>query len=1195
MYRKILSWFLVFVMVFAAFGGITKAAYAQVDPECKIGEVSYETIGEAITASVDGDIITLLKNVNHTGKITISGKKITFDLNGFNLDVSNTGDTTVEVGLGGEIDLIGEGEFNVSGTGLATTGYYDNRGTITISNGKMEVTNVYSYGDSGYPAYGIYLSEGSINVLNNVEVTGQKRAGVYTTGINSSATVNNNVKSSIGAAIQLYDNSSITVLGNVEGGYGIDANNSTAIVKGDAIGVSDGARAMSGAQVYIGGNATSSSNNSYGAYSTQENSFISVSGSAISYGDYSKGTFAGAGGEALIMGNSESRGNDGDGVYAVSNATVIIKGNVVSENGTGVWAWHNDSDKPYITVDGEMVAETFIEFDRNENITVYNKDDYTTPTTKEGYFTYTDGYSTVWMSYPPVWGIEIESTDMYPFGGGDGTSEETAFEISTANQLSQLAYNVNNGNNYSGKYFKLKSDIDLSNKEWVPIGKDYNHRFMGNFDGDNFKIEGLTITKISYSENYGLFGYLGENGSISNLVIESGKIELTEDPSNNSGIGGVAGYSTGLISNCTNKLDIIADHNSEIYAGGIVGLGNSDIRSYSWSGKIENCHNEGNITLGDRGSAGGIIGVQFNSNSYTFLRNSSNEGNITGGRSVEVGGIAGRLNGSGFRDNPVINCYNNGNLITGTLTPDTSIAGDIGGIVGYLYNGTVENSFNTGDIEVLYSDTTNTSGFYIGGIVGYGGPPYIYNSYNTGKIIGPEDRVGPMSGANGYYTAHTNCYYMEGSVPNSLINTGATKLTENQMKGIDASTISFINSSDEEVTYGPANGAFIHALNYGKSEEAFSWYYDERYNDGYPILYYNNETPNVISFDSQGGTSVPAVTMKVGDSINTSPITSKEVHTFKGWFTKSEKGIEISFPFEPIESIVLYAQWTADEEPEEPSTTTRPSVPKLEIETEMLPDGVQGEEYQLELEGEGGREPYNWSAEGLPEGLSISEEGKISGTPEESGIFSVKIELLDSRNYYRSGVYDLEIVKDESEGEESKEDSFSDINEHWAIDYIEGIMEKDVINGYPDGTFRPNNNVTREEFASLLVRVLDLEKNSDMTFEDALNRWSTEDVSTAAYHDIVKGYNETSFGPADLITREQMAVMIARALGLEAAEIEVEFKDIEDISQWAKPSVLSVLNKGLIEGYPDGSFRPKDYLTRAEAVKVLYFVMEELD
>jgi len=794
---------------------------------------------------------------------------------------------------------------------------------------------------------------------------------------------------------------------------------------------------------------------------------------------------------------------------------------------------------------------------------------------------------------PDIWGIEIESTDLYPFDGGDGTSEATAYEISTENQLAQLAYNVNNGNNYSGKYFKLTSDIDLSGKEWVPIGKDYNHRFMGNFDGDNFKIEGLTITTISYSENYGLFGYLGENGDVSNLIIESGKIELTESPANSIGIGGVAGYSTGLISNCTNKIDIIADHNSEIYAGGIVGIGNS---STSWSGKIENCYNEGDIILGDKGAAGGIIGAQFNSNSYTYIRNSSNKGNITGGRSVEIGGIAGWLNGVGFRDNPLINCYNTGNLTTGTLTPDSSIAGDIGGIVGYLYIGTVENSFNTGDIEVLYSDTANTSGFYIGGLVGYSNSPAVKNSYNTGIITGPEDRIGPISGANGYYTAHANCYHMEGSVPNSLINTGATKLTEKQMKGIDASTILFINSSDEEVTYGPANGAFIYALNNGKSEETFSWYYDERYNDGYPILYYNNEVPNVISFDPQGGTSVSAVTIKDGDSINTSPITSKEEHTFKGWFTKSEKGIEISFPFEPVESIVLYAQWVADEEPEEPTTTTRPSVPKLEIKTEMLPGGVQGEEYQLILEGEGGRDPYTWSAEGLPEGLLIDKEGNISGVPEESGIFSVKIELLDSRNYYRSGLFDLEIVNNEFEGEDSKEDkkgdSFLDINNHWSKEYIEEAKDKNLINGYPDGTFRPENKVTREEFASLLVRALKLEKYSDTTFEDIIDRWSTENISTAAYYKIIKGYDENKFGPEDFITREQMAVMIARALVLEESSVDIELNDIQNASSWAKNSIISVVNEGLVEGYPDGSFKPMNNLTRAEAVKVIYSIMK---
>jgi len=798
----------------------------------------------------------------------------------------------------------------------------------------------------------------------------------------------------------------------------------------------------------------------------------------------------------------------------------------------------------------------------------------------------------LYYELPDIWGIEIESTDMYPFGGGNGSSEVEAYEISTANQLSQLAYNVNKGNSYSGKYFKLTGDIDLSGKEWVPIGDGYNTRFLGSFNGNGYKIEELTITETNGKYYYGLFGYLGNGGIIDDINIDSGIISLGASLDHNPSIGGIVGYNNGLVKGCTNKSDIISEYDSWTYAGGIVGMGNSDINSYSWSGGIQDCRNEGNISIGDVGSAGGIVGVQLNSNTYTHFFNLSNTGNITGGRNAEIGGIAGRFNGTGLTTNPMINCFNTGDLRTGSTEPDAYVSGDIGGIVGYLYSGIIENCFNSGDIEVVYLDTTNTAPFDIGGIVGYGGPPRIYNSYNIGNITGPEDRVGPMSGANGYYFAHKNCYYLEGSVPNSLINTGATKLTEDQMKGSDASTILFINSSDEEVTYGPANGAFIYALNNGKGEEAYSWYYEDRYNDGFPVLYYNNETPYVISFDSRGGTTVSAVTIISGDSINTSPVTSKEGDTFKGWFTEVEGGKKIEFPFKPDGSIILYGLWESDIQ-----IPSKPSVPRLEIETEVLKDGVENEEYELQVEGDGGKLPYIWSAEGLPKGLSISEEGMISGTPEEVGDFSVKIELIDSRNYYRSGIFSLKITKDESESEDTKEedsmeDPFSDIDEHWAKDYINGTTEKNIINGYPDGTFRPNNNVTREEFASLLVRVLDLENNSEMVFSDTLDRWSTEDISTAAYYEIIKGYDENKFGPEDFITREQMAVMIARALDLEEGSGDGGLNDIQNASSWARDSIVAVVNEGLIEGYPDGIFKPMNNLTRAEAVKVIYSIMK---
>ncbi len=1030
MYKKILSWLLTVIMIFSMFGGIGLEGFGISDPECKIDETEYLLFADALTASVDGDTITLLKNVNHTGKITITGNKITFNLNGFNLNLSNTGDTTVEVSSGGEIDLVGEGEFNVVGTNLGTTGYYDLRGTVTIKNGgKITVTNVTSTGNSGYPAYGIYVSDGAATVLNNVETSGTKRLGIFATGINSSAVVYNNVKSLNSAAVQLYDNSNITVYGNVEGVYGVDANNSTVLVKGDAVGVSAGARALSGAQVYIGGNTTSSGNNSYGAYSTQENSFISVSGSAISYGDYSRGTFAGAGAEALIIGNSESRGNDGDGVYTTYNSNVRIKGNVISESGTGVWAWHNLENKPSVTIDGEIVAETFIEF--GSSPTTYNIDNYFTPTTKVGYFTYTDGNSTVWVSYPAVWGIEIESTDMYPFAGGDGSSEETAYEISTANQLAQLAYNVNNGNKYTDKYFKLSGDINLSGKEWVPIGNIEANYFNGFFDGNNNCIEGLTIgSTTDFNSSYyasGLFGVIGSNSLIENLKV----LDSTIYSNTTMGTGMLAGYNNG--------------------------------------GNINHCGTSGEIT------------------SYS-----------------SIGGLVGRNAGS------IYNSYSDVDL--------TSDRNSIGGFVGYNDSGNIYNCYATGDVV---GGAYSHAGGFIGYTVSWSGTSIIENSYATGNVSGS---------AWGYLGGFYGRSYQGTSFMNTYWNADA-EIIASEYHGYTPS----VHGSNENGLANPSatmkSETFVTQLNNNLPEpktDYYKWIIDTRKNQGYPI------------------------------------------HN----------------------SIFTIA-------PEEPSPSPRPSLPSLEIETTTLKDGIEGEEYKVELKAEGGISPYSWSAEGLPSGLSINKGGLISGTSEENGSFSVKIELMDSRNYYRSKIFDLLIegVKDDENNEdtESEEASFIDIKDHWSKDYIKEVVSKNIIKGYPDGTFKPENKITREEFASILIRALGLQTETGMSFADTLNRWSTDSISTAVYYNIIAGYNENTFGPSDPITREQMAVMIARALKLDGQDEETTLRDVNQSSSWAKASIIAAVKEGLLDGYPDGTFRAKNNLTRAEAIKVIFNLLNNLE
>jgi hypothetical protein len=284
-----------------------------------------------------------------------------------------------------------------------------------------------------------------------------------------------------------------------------------------------------------------------------------------------------------------------------------------------------------------------------------------------------------------------------------------------------------------------------------------------------------------------------------------------------------------------------------------------------------------------------------------------------------------------------------------------------------------------------------------------------------------------------------------------------------------------------------------------------------------------------------------------------------------------------------------------------PTPSPRPSIPKLVIETDELPEGIEGIEYEYQLEGDGGREPYTWGAEGLPQGLEISEDGQISGIPEEAGIFNVKIELLDTRNYYRSKIIKL-IIEEKEEVIENPETeipadkpNFIDIIEHWISEYIDTIIERGIIFGYPDKTFKPDNKVTRGEFASMIIRTFEIDPIEGNIFDDTLDNWAESSINGAVERGIITGYEDNTFKPDEPITREEMAVMISRALNIEEEVVEEYFEDTGAASPWAQLSISRLGSRKILTGFPDGTFRPKDTLTRAEAVKVIYEILSDLD
>lgn len=162
-----------------------------------------------------------------------------------------------------------------------------------------------------------------------------------------------------------------------------------------------------------------------------------------------------------------------------------------------------------------------------------------------------------------------------------------------------------------------------------------------------------------------------------------------------------------------------------------------------------------------------------------------------------------------------------------------------------------------------------------------------------------------------------------------------------------------------------------------------------------------------------------------------------------------------------------------------------------------------------------------------------------------------------------------------------------DIKKHWAERHINTLLASGSVSGYPDGTFRPDKPVTRAEFTVLLVKNLKLVTKTGKVFADTSGHWAKDYIATAYAHGIINGYSDTRFGPDDLITREQMAVMIVKAKNLNLAAQLPAFADEGKISSWAYRAVKTAQEHSLIRGYPDNTFRPQGKATRAEAATVI--------
>ena len=248
-------------------------------------------------------------------------------------------------------------------------------------------------------------------------------------------------------------------------------------------------------------------------------------------------------------------------------------------------------------------------------------------------------------------------------GGESGAAEDLGYSIQ--NDGSYMVYNAKGLMNVAelvngGKTdinITLTADIDLTGKNWTPIGTSFHNSYTGTFDGGGHTITGLTVT--TNDEGVGLFGYLGKAGTVKNVVMEG--VQITSNQIYGGKIGGVAGYSDGTIENCS----VSGSVSGTVYVGGVVGA--------QWEGSITGC---------------------------------SSSATVKG--TVYVGGVTGQTNSSAT----LTACYATGNVII-EMAPKKNIAG--GSLVGMNAGSSLLACYATGNVT---STGSSTGYMHIGGFLG---------------------------------------------------------------------------------------------------------------------------------------------------------------------------------------------------------------------------------------------------------------------------------------------------------------------------------------------------------------------------------------------------------------------------------------------------------------------------------------------
>lgn len=798
-------------------------------------------------------------------------------------------------------------------------------------------------------------------------------------------------------------------------------------------------------------------------------------------------------------------------------------------------------------------------------------------------------------------------------GGGNGGengdgSPENPYLVSDAKGLAAVANGLD-------KHYKLIADVDLSGElNWAPIGSE-NEPFVGVFDGNGKTIKSLALEHDD--EFIGLFGV--NNGHILNLNIEGFSVESDHQQAR---VGSLVGSNRAVIENVhvssTAVTKTTKAANGVAYIGGLAGRNDGGIIDSSFSGTVHQIYEPTSSSSQD--IVGGLVGLNTG-----LIANGSSTGEVSSANNIwGTGGLVGRNGGQimhslstskveGVVAGGLVGVnLDGGSIDSSRAEGNVKASGDAGGLVGFnagtivtsSAGGTVTGSFatyptylpagglvgtNTGTVSHSYATGDVLEGVNIGGLVGFNDKGTVEDSYATGGLV-KETRESEFMGVGGLVGRN------EGTISRSY----ADRMVEgdNTTGGLVGYNVGG-GTVEDSFARGTVSGAKSVGGLVGSNEAVIRRTYAAAIVSG------TSQIGQLAGENSAGGqieavfwlaAGVPVEGVGVDDGTHAgvvkglSAFEMKQASSFVGWDFVRVWGIEqgVGFPYLGDPGIVGYTLTLGNLEFE---------AGKSVIFTATLRD-------------EAGQPVKNATVDFLLDddflGSAVSDElgvASLAYVGEKSGgvLQAIPPDFAERLVAPAKGTFSIREKRpttdpatppppDHAVEPDPPTSAFNDTSGHWAEEELQVLKQFEVFHGYPDGSFKPENAVTIVELGAVLGRMADL---TDLSGRDPgevpVAAWAAEDVKRSVGLGIANSHEDWG-APA---TRAEVVLMLHRLVLLLQPDIDlVEYEWADELPADLLPAVNRLTQLGIVKGYPDGTFRGDNVVTRGELAALVTRTLE---